>query len=170
MSHYDVSRDDGSLDILSKSEIRTGMLPEVISGLADIRMESVVPLAVGIGGTMLTTFALNRFGYFGSYAPLVGIAGGGLLSLALNFWSQGGTNAVAQGVTASVLTGVGLFVKEKMDLGAFGALVAAPAGALVAEPVGALVASPVGYLPSVGETAGMPGRMGPVDIQAFGRA
>lgn len=170
MSNNDVSRDDGSLDIIAKSDVKTGMLPEVISGLADIRMESMVPLAVGIGGTMTATFLLNKFGYFGKYAPLVGIAGGGLLSFALNFWSKGGTDAVAQGVSASVLTGLGLFVKEQMDLGAFGALVAAPAGALVAEPVGALVASPVGYLPSVGESAGMPARMGPVDINAYGRA
>ena len=170
MSHYDVSRDDGSLDIIAKSEVKTGMLPEVISGLADIRMESMVPLAVGIGGTMAATMLFNRYGYFDKYAPLVGIAGGGLLSFALNFWSKGGTDAVAQGVTASVLTGLGLFMKEQIDLGGLGALVAAPVGALVAEPVGALVASPVGALPSVGESAGMPGAMGPVDVEAYGRA
>lgn len=170
MAEYiEVSRSDGS-DILAKSDVKTGMIPEVISGLADIRLESVVPLAVGIAGTMGSTMLLNRFGYFGKFSPLAGIVGGALASMSLNYIGSGGTNAVAQGVTASVVTGLSLFLKEHFDLGAFGALVAQPAGALIAEPVGALVASPVGAVPMVGESAALPGQMGPFDVNALGRA
>jgi len=171
---YDVSREDGSYDdILTKSDVRTGMMvPEVISGLADIRAESVLPILVGSAGTMVTTYILNRMNQFGKYAPLVGAAGGSLLSLALNYWSRGGSNAVAQGILASAVTGVGMYYANQLSFGKglFGALVATPTGALVAQPTGALVAQPVGALPAyAGETANMPGSMGPVDVSAYGR-
>jgi len=167
MKDYDVSRDDGNLDILTKSEIKTGMVPEVISGLADIQAEDFVGPVVGAGGTVVTTLLLRRMGYFGKLAPLVGIAGGMLLSLPLNWWK--GSSVAAQGAVSSAVTGLAMWGYEQAEgMGLFGALVASPVGALVAQPVGALVASPVGYLPSVGESADIPGNAGPMDLAAFG--
>lgn len=161
-----VSREDGKTqrrcaryenvvdDVLVEDNGNTNMglvVPEPLSGLAEIKMDDFAWPMFGAGAAGLGALIARRWGYqvhemIPEYAGLAGAAIGVLASIPL-YWAKG-QSAMTQAAVSSVMVGLTIFGLPKIEE----MLLSAPAAA----PTGLLTAAPVGMVPQVSDSGAMP--------------
>jgi hypothetical protein len=176
-----VSREDGkthkrcaryenvSEDILVKDNGNHNMglvVPEPLSGLADIRADEFAWPAFGAGAAGLGALIARKWGYqlhakIPEFAGLVGAAIGVLASIPL-YWAKGQA-AMTQAAVSSVLVGLSIYGLPKVEEMLFSAPAAAPTGLLTAAQVGSIPSvSDSGVMPSSVRHQADTGAYGPV--------
>jgi len=104
----DASERTGYFDI---QEVESALM-----GLTDVfDARNIVPALVGSTATFGTTLALRYFSgnpTVTKYAPLIGAAGGLLLSVPMYWWGPDGSRSMAQSAAFSLMVGGGLFAYE----------------------------------------------------------
>lgn len=161
-----VSREDGKTqkrcaryenvneDILVKDNGNQNLglvVPEPLSGLADIQMDDFAWPMFGAGAAGLGSLLARRYGHqlsprIPEFAGLAGAAIGVLASIPL-YWAKG-QSAMTQAAVSSVLVGLSIYALPKVEEMLF----MAPAAA----PTGLLTAAQVGRLPTITDSGAMP--------------
>jgi len=116
-----------------------------LAGLMQVNADNVIGIGTGVAGAGLGTYVAKTWGhkispFVTNYAPLVGGVLGAVASIPLGAWR--GPKVAAQGLVASVLTGIALFGLQKLG-------VISGTGALVMQRVRGLqgYGQPMGALP-----------------------
>lgn len=108
-----IVRKDDNIDVGRRGGFLSGPLGAIGNiGASDI----IPPLAGGLvtfGGTLLIRKFGKNYPTLHSFAPLLGAAGGALMSLPMHMWR--GQQAMISCLVTSVMTGAGLWAFEKVS-------------------------------------------------------
>ena len=176
----DVSRADGktsrrcaryeetSEDVLVKDNDNQNLglvVPEPLSGLADIKADDFIYPMYGAGAASLGIVIARRWGHLlhdriPEYAGLAGAVLGVALSMPL-YWAKG-QDAMTQASVSAVLVGLSIFGLPKVE--------SMIASATMANSVGLLTAAEVGMIPQIADSGSMPSSVRhQADVGSYGQ-